>query len=52
MERKLAEDKKLDVEMYKQVFIMSKMQEIDTFFNLEAGSTDSARQDKNFEDFD
>jgi len=43
MDRKATEEKKLDAEMYKHVFIMTKMQEIDTFFNLEAGSTDSAR---------
>ena len=52
MERKAAEDRKLDAEMYKNVVIMTKMQEIDTFFNLEAGSTESARQERNFEEFD
>lgn len=51
MERKVVEERKLDAEMYKQVFIMAKMQEIDTYFNLEAGSTESARQDRMFDNF-
>ena len=50
-DRKTIDEKKLGAELHKYVLIMTKMQEIDNYFNYEAGSTESARNDRFYDNF-
>ena len=50
-DRKTHEEKKMDVALMSQVIIMTKMQEVDSYFNLEAGSTESAKAERMYEKF-
>jgi hypothetical protein len=50
-ERKVMEEKKMDLVLIKHIMIMTKMQEVDSYFNLDAGSTDSAKAERLYEKF-
>lgn len=50
-ERKVMEERKMDLALIKHIFMMTKMQEVDSYFNLDAGSTESARAERMYEKF-